>query len=105
MQQPPQYTQQQLDDFKAEFAKRRRRQIFVAIPFGALVVVALIARNNGDFLAKLPVSPPVFAGAFITIIVAALAFSFINWRCPACNAYLGRSLGPSFCPRCGVELR
>jgi len=105
MTQAQHYTQQQLDDFKAEFAKRRRKQILVAIPFGIVLLFVLVARNSGEFLARLPVPPTAVAIGFMAIVLAALGFSFSNWRCPACNAYLGRSLGPHFCPRCGVELR
>ena len=52
------YTEPQLQEFKEQFARKKRRQ-----------------------------------------------FSFRNWRCPACNGYLGRSMSMNFCPKCGVELR
>jgi predicted RNA-binding Zn-ribbon protein involved in translation (DUF1610 family) len=34
-----------------------------------------------------------------------LVFSLRNWRCPACNKYLGKGTLPHYCPNCGVELR
>ena len=41
---------------------------------------------------------------FFALVVGVLIFSFRNWRCPACNRYLGRTMSPRFCPKCGVEL-
>jgi len=39
------------------------------------------------------------------LVAAAVIFSFANWRCPACNGYLGRGINPKFCSKCGTELR
>ena len=37
--------------------------------------------------------------------VAVVLFSFVNWRCPACNKPLGRYGNPRFCFRCGAPLQ
>jgi hypothetical protein len=34
-----------------------------------------------------------------------LIFSFRNWRCPACDKYLGKAIGPRFYAKCGVALQ
>ena len=101
------YTQQQLDEFKREFALRRKRQYMGSISF-ALVMVGFAAfvrfakRQDGT----LPgMSPGVFLAIFFTLIAGVLMFSFRNWRCPACGRYLGREMGPRFCPKCGVALQ
>ena len=41
-----------------------------------------------------------FAATFL-----GLALIFLEWRCPGCGAYLGRSFSPEQCPRCGANLR
>lgn len=43
-------------------------------------------------------------GSFV-LIVLALLFSIVNWRCPKCKTYLGRKTDPKYCSNCGVELR
>jgi rubrerythrin len=39
----------------------------------------------------------------LTASVVGLIAIFIVWRCPACNAYLGKEGSPSRCPKCGVK--
>ena len=39
------------------------------------------------------------------LIISVVVFSLFNYRCPACHGYLGKSINPSFCQRCGVRLR
>jgi hypothetical protein len=44
----------------------------------------------------------------ITLLVAiidAAIYSGRNWRCHACDMYLGRAFNPKHCRRCGIELR
>jgi hypothetical protein len=101
------YTQQQLDEFKREFALRRKRQLMVAIPFVLVIVgfavFARFAEGGGDRLGG--VSLGVFFAFFFTLIAGVLMFSFRNWRCPACGRYLGRGMSPRFCSKCGVALQ
>jgi hypothetical protein len=99
------YTEAQKVAFKHEFAARRKRQIMLAVPVVALVIiVAMFAdERNGRVVLGIPAG---FVGpAFLTIMVAAVAFSFRNWRCPACDKYLGKGMSPRFCPKCGVALQ
>jgi hypothetical protein len=91
-----------LVEIKRRYAIRRRRQWFVAGP----VIVALVSlwiwlrvtgTEEADWLRP-------------TVRVASLAvlglfvFSLFNWRCPRCNAYLGR-WSFKHCSNCGIELR
>jgi hypothetical protein len=96
------YTQQQKDDFRAEYARRRKKQLLVAILIAPLVLVAIFTRGVGEAVWGIP--SQVFAICFLLLIVAAVIFSFSNWRCPACNRYLGRGISYKFCPSCGVQL-
>ena len=47
----------------------------------------------------------VFVLIFIVAFIGLLIFSLTNWRCPACNKYLGKALNPRICSKCGVALR
>jgi hypothetical protein len=99
-----QHTEQQLAAFQAEFARRRRSQIVASIPAVAVaIVMGLADPRRHQATASLPVA--IVLPVALVVVLAVVLFSFRNWRCPACDGYLGRSLGPRFCPKCGVALR
>lgn len=99
------YTEVQKASFKQEFAARRKRQIILAVPLVAIVIAfaVLTDERNGGTVLGMPAA--VVAPAFLVLVVGALVFSFRNWRCPACDKYLGKGIGPRFCPKCGVALQ
>jgi hypothetical protein len=98
------YTEGQKASFKQEFAARRKRQVILAVPLVIFIGFAVLAdqRNGGPVLG---IPAAVFGPAFLALVVVALAFSFRNWRCPACDKYLGKGISPHFCPKCGVALQ
>jgi len=87
----------------AAFRRVRNRQLAAVIPaLGALLLVLFGASDReaqffglaGENLAQIG----------LAVIVGVVIFSFLNYRCPACNAYLGRSFRPSYCRNCGARL-
>lgn len=98
-----QYTEQQQVEIKTEFATRRRRQILTAVPSLAVLVALALQGDSGATL--LGLGPDVWPFVAAAVIVGAVAFSLVNWRCPACHKYLGKSINPAFCSKCGVPLR
>ena len=100
MQIDPIQTQQNIEEFK----KRRNRQLMVSVPFVLLLLASFwLGENRGT--APLGVSPDMFAAIFVASVIGILIFSFRNWRCPACNGYLGKGISPRFCPKCGAQLQ
>jgi hypothetical protein len=99
------YTDEQKATFKQQFALRRKRQLILAVPLVAMVLgfAVLTDERNHVTLPGLPASmvPPIF----FAVVVGALVFSLRNWRCPACDKYLGKGVSPRFCPKCGVALQ
>jgi len=93
------YTPDQLAGFKAEFARRQKRQFGVAAILLLGVASMMLMRGHG--------APETPAGLALVLgaMVAIFAFSLQNWRCPACQKYLGKGGFPRFCPRCGVPLK
>ena len=87
-------------DVPAEFVRRRRRQIIVTIPLFVVVLATSVFLTDGTT----PKSPLLIA-AFVLALISLVTFSLINWRCPACRAYLRKATNPKFCPNCGVALR
>jgi hypothetical protein len=89
-----------LERVKREYAVRRRRQAVSAVPLGALAV-ATAASGGGLFGLPEPAALTVVG----IVVLGFFGFSLANWRCPACDAYLGRRLNPATCPSCGGALR
>ena len=87
-----------------EFQKRKLRQMMAAIP-GVLVIVFLLAAEKAgpEGLVGIPIF--VLGPVGIAIILAIVAFSLFNWRCPSCKKYLGKRMSPRFCAKCGVQLQ
>ena len=98
------YTEQQKQDFKKQFADRRRMQLMVSGPLIILIILfATVNENTGLVLGIIPIS--IFTPILIVAVVGAIIFSLKNWRCPACNKYLGKAFNPRFCSKCGIGLR
>ena len=97
-------TQAQQEEIQALFAQKRRRQIFLAIPLVPIFIVVLVSRDlAGGVLFGVP--SEVWGPAFLVLAIGALLFSLWNWRCPACEKYLGKAINPRFCVKCGVALQ
>ena len=99
------HTEVQKASLKQEFAARRRRQIILAVPLVAILIGFAVFADERKGGAVLGIPPAVVAPAFLVLVGGAIAFSFRNWRCPACDKYLGKGISPRFCPNCGVALR
>jgi hypothetical protein len=98
------YTEQQIAHFKTEFARRKRNQLIAAAPVVLIMVVVVLFRQQVEPV--LEGLPSAISGAGLLIVFGGLiAFSLRNWRCPACNSYLGRSTSMHHCPKCGVALK
>jgi hypothetical protein len=98
------YTSEQEGQFKQQFAARRKRQLILTVPMILAVIPALALRDSGPRVI-LGIPSIVWGAAFLVLVAGALIFSFRNWRCPACDRYLGRKLNPKFCSNCGVVLQ
>ena len=98
------HTDEQLEDIKAEFARRKRNQLLASVPLLSLILGSVFFEERlKSFASGLP--PSLLIGVAAVLFVAILAFSLRNWRCPACNGYLGRSASMKHCPKCGVALK
>jgi hypothetical protein len=88
------YTELQKAEFREAYAARRTRQLVFTVVFIVLIVPVAIA---SDRVKGLPI-------LLFILVFGGLAFSLRNWRCPACNGYLGRTFNPKFCQKCGAQL-
>ena len=89
-------------ELREEFARRRTRQLVLIVPVG----IALVMVHFFDSKAEVSglVSTGIILGG-LAVVLGGLAFSVWNWRCPSCDGYLGRSINPRHCSKCGFKLR
>lgn len=88
----------------AEFKKRKTRQLIATAPFMlALFSMFMLEDAGPEGLFGIPSS--VMVPIFIIFAIGIFIFSFSNWRCPACNSYLGKAMSPKFCQKCGAKLQ
>jgi hypothetical protein len=97
MDQPPE------DRFRHDFYNRRLRQVLLLIPFGPAVWIFMWMTRGGPD-EWLGIERGAWIGASLLIVFACALFSLVNWRCPACGAYLGKRFSPRFCASCGARL-
>jgi hypothetical protein len=98
------YTEEQKARFREIYATRHRRQLALMVSLVALFFGLFFVGPR--FLGVIPgLSVTAIAPASFLLVAGALIFSLRNWRCPACNRYLGRTFNPRYCQGCGIELR
>jgi hypothetical protein len=85
-----------------EFKKKRTRQVMAVGPIILAFIGLLSVEGNPTGIFGL--SPNTILVTAFAVIISALIFSFLNWRCPSCNKYLGKTINPKFCAKCGVQL-
>jgi hypothetical protein len=98
------YTPSQQEEYQRLFALRRRRQILLAVPLLPILICVMVVRDRGEG-ALFGVPAVAWGPAFLLSAIGAVLFSLWNWRCPACDKYLGKGMSPRFCPKCGVALQ
>jgi hypothetical protein len=84
------------------FKRKRARQIMAVAPFVLAFIALLSVEHNSTGIFGLPRN--IVVGIAFALIISVLIFSFLNWRCPSCNKYLGKAINPKFCSKCGVQL-
>jgi hypothetical protein len=99
------YTERQKASFKEEFAARRKRQLILVVPVAVVLIGFGVLADEPSGVDVLGLPSAVVVTALGLLVVGAVVFSFMNWRCPACNTYLGKGMNPHFCPKCGVALQ
>jgi len=98
------YTDEQKARFRETYATRRRRQHALTVFLAALIFGLFFVgpRYLGSIRG---LSVTAIAPVSFVVVAGAMIFSLRNWRCPACNRYLGRTFNPRYCQGCGIELR
>jgi hypothetical protein len=87
----------------SEFKRKRKIQIYLVVVFIIIFVLFFLATESPDIIPGL--SEDIMAIVLIIFAVLATIISMTSWRCPACNAYLGKGFNPKFCSKCGKLLQ
>jgi len=84
------------------FRLRQSRQFTaIAVTIVLLLFLTFIYKRS-DFFGDL--KNTIFAAQAV-VIAAFIGFSYVNWRCPSCNKYLGSNINRHTCKKCGSRLR
>jgi hypothetical protein len=81
--------------------RQSRQFTAIAVTLVILLLLTFIYKRS-DFFGDLKNS--VFAAQAV-VIAAFIGFSYVNWRCPSCNKYLGSNIHRQTCKKCGSRLR
>ena len=100
----PNYTEQQLREFRDKFSKRKKTLLLVVIPVALFFSGLVWAGSENKIPPGILIQFEMYLKPIGACIVAAIGlFSWKIWRCPACEKYLGKGM-KSYCPHCGVQL-
>lgn len=90
-------------EIRKEFRQRQRRQ-FLSIAVSLLLILLLaLVQKRPDLFGEL--SKNAVSGLQIIVILAFIAFSVQNWRCPQSKKYLGPDINRLLCKKCGTRLQ
>jgi len=93
-----------MPEVKQDYERRRSIQLIITGPLVASIIVFIWAQaNSTSSLIGIPAYRIVLSA--FAVIVSGMVFSVRNWRCPACDRYLGKAWNPRHCAHCGVQLR
>lgn len=92
------------DQIMKSFKKKKRLNYIITIVVFAVAFFALWFVNNREYFTNDNTRTYILY-LICAVTLGGLAASIVNWRCPACNKYLGRSMDPSVCRKCGAKLR
>lgn len=82
---------------------RQSRQLFAMAITLLLLIFLVLLYKRPDIFGEIS-KHSIFA-AQLVLIAAFIGFSAVNWRCPACNKYLGSDINRRICRKCRTRLR
>jgi hypothetical protein len=86
-----------------DFQVRQSRQFFAMAITLLLLIFFVLLYKRPDLFGE--ISKHTIFAAELVIIAAFIGFSAANWRCPACNKYLGPDINRRVCRKCRTRLR
>ena len=86
-----------------DFRVRQSRQFFAMSITVLFMVFFVLLYKRPDLFGEMS-KQSIFA-AQVVFIAAFIGFSAVNWRCPACNKYLGPDINRRICRKCRTRLR
>ena len=92
------------DQIIKSFKKKKRLNYIITIFVFAVAFFAFWFANNREYFSNDNTR------IYILYLICAaslggLAALVLNWRCPSCNKYLGRSMNLKVCRKCGAKLQ
>lgn len=92
-------SRERIDFCRNEYLRRRRRRNLSLIPFFVAAGLAWIARLSPNGVLGVPFS--IVGPVAWIVVLAVILYRILEWRCPACNGFMGLVDSPRYCPQCG----
>lgn len=86
-----------------EYKSRQDRQYIAVATALFLVMLSAVIYKRPDLFGAF--SKNALFGAQAIVIGVFVGFTAVNWRCPACDKYLGSDINRKGCNKCGARLR
>jgi predicted membrane protein len=97
-------TNQKNEKIIQNFKRKKKIQTLIIIFVFAVAFFAFWYSNNRERFAN-ETTRAIIVYSICAASIGGLILYYLNWRCPACGAYLGRAPGMKKCRKCGVVLR
>ena len=96
-----------MNSVQEKFKKIKRNQIVVILEiiiFDIVMLIAIFTEVSGP-IELLSIATIIIVAIIVCVVtIGVVIFTIMNWRCPNCNKYLGRSISCKFCKNCGEKL-
>ena len=86
-----------------EYRTRQSRQLIVIAVALFLVLLGAVLHKRPDLFGT--IQPNMLFGLQAISIAGFLGYTFVNWRCPACEKRLGSNIHRQRCGKCGARLQ
>lgn len=84
------------------FARKKKRQNWITA-LTIIIIIGMVPFRSFSSSVS-PVFQNILLWSATLFIIALIVLSFINWRCPSCERWLGRETKMAHCKHCGVKL-
>ena len=93
------HIEEQQAELKNKLFQMRLYEFALIAPLGGALYLMTVGWH---YATEIDGGPQIVILGSVGLILIAVLFHWLNWRCPVCTKPLGNALNPKHCPRCGA---